>query len=111
MDVSFEIRLTRLPRYTEKGWDEIEFQISTNPGEPVKPLGRVVSGGELSRIMLAIKTILADRDAVETLIFDEIDTGISGRDRPEGVGKNGSDRKKAPGNLHYPPGPDRGYGG
>lgn len=79
LDVSFEIRLTRLPRYTEKGWDEIEFQISTNPGEPVKPLGRVVSGGELSRIMLAIKTILADRDAVETLIFDEIDTGISGR--------------------------------
>lgn len=79
LDVSFCIGISRLPRYTEKGWDEIEFQISTNPGEPVKPLGKVVSGGELSRIMLAIKTILADRDATETLIFDEIDTGISGR--------------------------------
>ena len=79
LDVSFQIQISRLPRYTAKGWDEIEFRISTNPGEPVKPLGKVVSGGELSRIMLAIKTILADRDAVETLIFDEIDTGISGR--------------------------------
>ena len=53
--------------------------ISTNPGEPLKPLGRVASGGELSRIMLAIKTILAESDRIETLIFDEIDTGISGR--------------------------------
>ena len=53
--------------------------ISTNPGEPVKDLTKVVSGGELSRIMLAIKTILADKDEKETLIFDEIDTGISGR--------------------------------
>lgn len=56
-----------------------EFLISTNPGEPVKPLGKVASGGELSRIMLAIKTVLADNDAIETLIFDEIDSGISGR--------------------------------
>ena len=53
--------------------------ISTNPGEPVRPLGKVASGGELSRIMLAIKTVLADQDEVETLIFDEIDSGISGR--------------------------------
>lgn len=53
--------------------------ISTNPGETVKPLGSVASGGELSRIMLAIKTVLADKDATETLIFDEIDVGISGR--------------------------------
>ena len=52
---------------------------STNPGEPVKELSKVVSGGELSRIMLAIKTLLADKDCTETLIFDEIDTGISGR--------------------------------
>ena len=53
--------------------------ISTNPGETVKPLGKVASGGELSRIMLAVKSVLADADAIETLIFDEIDTGISGR--------------------------------
>ena len=53
--------------------------ISTNPGEPVRPLGMVASGGELSRIMLAIKTVLAQRDEIDALIFDEIDTGISGR--------------------------------
>ena len=55
------------------------FLISTNPGMPPRPLGDVASGGELSRIMLAIKAVMADKDAVETLIFDEIDTGISGR--------------------------------
>ena len=53
--------------------------ISTNPGEPVKPLVKVASGGEMSRIMLAIKTVMADSDEIETLIFDEIDSGISGR--------------------------------
>lgn len=61
------------------GFDEIEFLISTNPGETPKPLESVASGGELSRVMLAIKTVLADKDEIETLIFDEIDTGISGR--------------------------------
>ncbi|NLG03874.1 MAG: DNA repair protein RecN [Clostridia bacterium] len=61
------------------GFDEIEFLISTNPGETPKPLEHVASGGELSRIMLAVKTVLADNDETETLIFDEIDTGISGR--------------------------------
>ena len=64
---------------TEKGYDKVEFMISTNPGESLKPLGKIVSGGELSRIMLAIKAILADKDQIDTLIFDEIDTGISGR--------------------------------
>ena len=59
--------------------DDIQYLISTNPGETLKPLGQIVSGGELSRIMLALKAILADRDEIETLIFDEIDTGISGR--------------------------------
>ena len=53
--------------------------ISTNPGMPVRPLGMVASGGELSRIMLAIKTVMAEKDQIETLIFDEIDVGISGR--------------------------------
>lgn len=78
-DVVFEIAFERTSGYTLGGWDNIEFRISANPGEPVLPLARVVSGGELSRIMLAIKTILADKDETETLIFDEIDTGISGR--------------------------------
>lgn len=78
-DVRFEIEFTRAPQFGRDGFDMIEFLISTNPGEPVKPLAKVVSGGELSRIMLAIKTILADKDETETLIFDEIDTGISGR--------------------------------
>jgi DNA repair protein RecN (Recombination protein N) len=71
----------RMAEYTANGFDDAEFLISTNPGEPLKPLGKVASGGELSRIMLAIKTVLADEDAVETLIFDEIDSGISGRTR------------------------------
>jgi len=64
---------------SEDGFDEIEFMISLNPGEPRKPLTMVASGGELSRIMLALKTIMADKENIETLIFDEIDSGISGR--------------------------------
>ncbi len=79
LDVEFDIAFRKLDRYTAHGFDEVEFLISTNPGEGVKPLGMVASGGELSRIMLAIKTVLADTDDVPTLIFDEIDTGISGR--------------------------------
>lgn len=63
----------------ENGYDQVCFLISTNPGEPLKELAQTASGGELSRIMLAIKTVLADKDEIETLIFDEIDTGISGR--------------------------------
>lgn len=66
-------------RLSENGYDKVRFLISTNPGEPVKELSQVASGGELSRIMLALKTVLADKDDIETLIFDEIDTGISGR--------------------------------
>jgi DNA repair protein RecN (Recombination protein N) len=61
------------------GVDHVEFYISANPGEPPKPLAKIASGGELSRVMLAMKTILADADHVETLIFDEVDTGVSGR--------------------------------
>ena len=64
---------------SHKKYVDIQYLISTNPGESLKPLGQIVSGGELSRIMLALKAILADRDQIETLIFDEIDTGISGR--------------------------------
>ncbi|MCR4806825.1 MAG: DNA repair protein RecN [Lachnospiraceae bacterium] len=80
LDVRFEISV--LPdedRMTETGYDSVEFLISTNPGERVRPLDEVASGGELSRIMLGLKTVLADKDSVGTLIFDEIDTGISGR--------------------------------
>ncbi|ADL05761.1 DNA repair protein RecN [Lacrimispora saccharolytica] len=79
IDVEFSMEFSRLGHYTAGGFDEAEFLISTNPGEPLKPLGMVASGGELSRIMLAIKTVLADTDDIPTLIFDEIDTGISGR--------------------------------
>ena len=79
LDVRFRIRFDRKDAYTDKGTDDVEYEISTNPGEKEKPLGEIVSGGELSRIMLAIKAILADKDQIGTLIFDEIDTGISGR--------------------------------
>lgn len=79
LDVQFEMEFSRLDHYTANGWDETRFLISTNPGEPLKPLDAVASGGELSRIMLALKTVLAEHDEIETLIFDEIDSGISGR--------------------------------
>lgn len=78
-DVKFEIQFGKLAECGALGIDDVEFMISLNPGQPVKPLKDVASGGELSRIMLAIKTVMADRDDVETLIFDEIDVGISGR--------------------------------
>lgn len=79
LNVEFHISFREKEGYTARGKDSAAFMISTNPGEPVLPLQQVVSGGELSRIMLAIKTLLADKDQTETLIFDEIDTGISGR--------------------------------
>ena len=79
LDVNFEMEFTRLSSYTANGIDDAQFMISTNPGEPIRPLDKVASGGELSRIMLAIKTIMAENDSIDTLIFDEIDTGISGR--------------------------------
>lgn len=78
LDVQFEMKFTRLLECREDGIDEPEFLVSMNPGEPLRPLGMVASGGELSRIMLVIKTVLAYREEIATLIFDEIDTGISG---------------------------------
>ena len=78
-NVKFRIQFESTKDYTAEGTDDIEFMISLNPGQPVKPLASVASGGELSRIMLAIKTVMAKRDDIETLIFDEIDVGISGR--------------------------------
>ncbi len=79
LTVEFEIAVRKASGITARGYDDVEFLISTNPGETLKPLGQVASGGELSRVMLAIKTVLAGRDSIDTLIFDEIDTGISGR--------------------------------
>ena len=78
-NVQFEIQFSQTKDYTAEGIDEVEFMISLNPGQPLKPLANVASGGELSRIMLAIKAVMAKRDEIETLIFDEIDVGISGR--------------------------------
>ncbi len=78
-EVKFKISFQRTANYTSDGIDDVEFMITLNPGQPLRPLINVASGGELSRVMLAIKTVMADRDAIETLIFDEIDVGISGR--------------------------------
>jgi DNA repair protein RecN (Recombination protein N) len=78
-DVRFEIQFGETTHYSADGIDDVEFMIALNPGQPLRPLVNVASGGELSRIMLAIKTVMADRDDIETLIFDEIDVGISGR--------------------------------
>ncbi len=75
----FQIRIEPLSEYTTKGRDDVEFLIATNPGTELYPLGKVASGGELSRVMLAIKSVFADVDRIDTLIFDEIDVGISGR--------------------------------
>lgn len=76
-DVRFTV-LVEKGRYTKRGCDVVEFLISANKGEKVKPLAKIASGGELSRVMLAIKSVLLDKDKVGTMIFDEIDTGISG---------------------------------
>ena len=78
LSVNFEVAIEEADTMTANGADEIEFLISTNPGERPKSLSLVASGGELSRIMLAIKTLLASKDDIDTLIFDEIDAGISG---------------------------------
>lgn len=76
--VKFDVQINECP-YNKNGCDSVEFLISVNAGEPLKPLSKIASGGEMSRIMLAIKTIFANSDPVDTLIFDEIDTGVSGR--------------------------------
>lgn len=77
--VVFKVQYEKLDYFTANGWDKIEFLISTNKGQDLKPLSKIVSGGEMSRIMLAFKSILADMDKIPCLIFDEIDAGISGR--------------------------------
>lgn len=77
-DADIEVAITPLKAPGPKGIDEVELFITTNKGEPLKPLAKVASGGEVSRIMLAIKAITADSENISTLIFDEVDTGISG---------------------------------
>lgn len=77
-NVRFEIRILSAP-LGENGSDDVEFMIATNPGEPLQPLIKIASGGELSRIMLSLRSVIADRDGAETVIFDEIDTGVSGK--------------------------------
>ncbi|MGN0712852.1 MAG: DNA repair protein RecN [Anaerovoracaceae bacterium] len=77
-DAHLEIRILPLEKPTENGMDQVEILITTNRGEPLKPLTRVASGGEMSRIMLAFKNVISSYDNIPTLIFDEIDTGISG---------------------------------
>ncbi|CDE53797.1 dNA repair protein RecN [Roseburia sp. CAG:303] len=79
LEVRFDVEFKKNEGFSANGNDSIQFLISTNPGENLQPLSKVASGGELSRIMLGFKSILAGKDEVETLIFDEIDTGISGR--------------------------------
>ena len=79
LDADFRMEFLRRDSYSATGFDEAQFLMSANPGEPVRPLSAIASGGELSRVMLAIKTILAKKDTIDTLIFDEIDAGISGR--------------------------------
>ena len=75
----FNAKVVKLEEFTENGLSSIEFMICTNVGEDEKPLNKIASGGEMSRLMLAIKTVLADVDEVPVLIFDEVDTGISGK--------------------------------
>ncbi len=80
LDVRFEIDVrSDEEKVSSRGYDDVEFMISTNPGEELRPLEKIASGGELSRIMLALKTVVADKDDISTLIFDEIDAGISGK--------------------------------
>lgn len=79
LSVEFKIDFKNAGRISKEGFDQVEFMISLNPGEPLKPLSEVASGGELSRIMLSLKSSLAQNDHIETLIFDEIDSGISGK--------------------------------
>lgn len=79
LDVKFDMNIVQTKSYTANGFDDGEFMISTNPGEQMKPISKIASGGELSRIMLGIKSVLAEKDEIDTLIFDEIDVGISGR--------------------------------
>ncbi len=77
--VKFEVGIKNAPDFTASGRDSVEFLISTNPGEPLMPMAKIASGGELARIMLSLKNVLNECDGINTVVFDEIDTGISGK--------------------------------
>lgn len=77
--VKFEITLNKTDDFTPSGCDRIEFMVATNPGEPMSPMSDIASGGEMARIMLSLKSVLNEKDGVGTAIYDEIDTGISGK--------------------------------
>lgn len=110
LDVEFEIAFEQSAQYSPHGRDTVCFMISTNPGQAVRPLHEIASGGELSRIMLAIKSILADEEGIETLIFDEIDTGISGRTAQKVSERLALHREKETGNRYYASASDCGNG-
>ncbi len=78
VNARFEVKLANREAYSPRGTDHVEFMFSANRGEEVKPLAKIISGGEVSRVMLALKTILARQDLVPTLIFDEVDSGVGG---------------------------------
>ncbi|MBR5322819.1 MAG: DNA repair protein RecN [Clostridia bacterium] len=77
--VKFKVLVEDCGRFTSKGRDEVVFMLSANPGEPLKPLSKIASGGELSRIMLAIKSVLREKESTGTVVFDEVDSGVSGK--------------------------------
>ena len=77
--VKFEIALTKTEDFTPSGCDKVEFMVATNPGEPMSPMSDIASGGEMARIMLSLKSVLNEKDGVDSAIYDEIDTGISGK--------------------------------
>ena len=77
--VRFEVGMRAREDFSPTGLDNVEFMISTNPGEPLSPMAKIASGGELARIMLSLKNVLNECDGVDTVVFDEIDTGISGK--------------------------------
>ena len=79
INAQFKINIEQKSSFNQNGWDKAEFIISPNKGEELKPLSKIASGGEMSRVMLSLKTVLAKQDSIETFIFDEIDTGVSGR--------------------------------
>ena len=78
-NASFKIVVKQKDTFNSKGCDSVEFMICANLGEELKPLAKIASGGEMSRVMLAMKTVIADAETIETFIFDEIDTGVSGK--------------------------------
>lgn len=88
------------------GADAVAFYMSANVGEALKPMNKVASGGELARIMLALKNVLAQQDQVATLIFDEVDTGVSGRAAQKVAGKAPLGCQEQAGSLRHPPAPD-----